>query len=135
MTEDICYLCGEANPDTREHVLPRCLLPKGNTRWSQRLTLKAHKKCNVAYSQDEEYLRDLLETQPAFEIRSGKEEGELVWTEPKRVFLRSDQRTENIRNRLKHFVSRVETMSVVHSHHVINVEHEHRQSPPSRSSA
>src|SRR4029453_18321733 len=71
----------------------------------------------------------LPDAQPPSAISTGQEDSELVSTEPKHVILRSDKRTENLRNRLKHFVSGFVTMSVVHSHHPINFEHEYRQRP------
>ncbi len=55
----ICYLCGEKGANTKDHLPPRCLLPK-NQSGVQRLTLPAHKNCNNGYSKDEEYFRDLI---------------------------------------------------------------------------
>lgn len=55
----ICFICGEPGADTIEHVISRCLLPKG-TPGTQRFTLPAHRKCNESFSLDEEYLRDLI---------------------------------------------------------------------------
>ncbi|MEA2166089.1 MAG: hypothetical protein QOK37_4216 [Thermoanaerobaculia bacterium] len=53
----ICYLCGKKGAGSKDHVPPKCLLPKdGRTR----LTLWAHAECNVATSADEEYLRDVV---------------------------------------------------------------------------
>jgi hypothetical protein len=60
MTQTICYLCGLPGADTKEHVIPRAFLSKGNYNGQPRLTLPAHRKCNQAFSADEEYARDLL---------------------------------------------------------------------------
>lgn len=57
MTTPICYLCGKPNPDTRDHVPPRCLLADHG---DNRLTLPAHRDCNTGFSRDEEYFRDLI---------------------------------------------------------------------------
>jgi hypothetical protein len=54
---ELCYIYGRENPDTRDHVPPKCLLPKGS---ANRLTLPAHKNCNNGFSKDEEYFRDLV---------------------------------------------------------------------------
>lgn len=56
----VCYLCGEKGANTKDHVPPKCLLPKNQSSHIQRLTLAAHKQCNNQYSRDEEYFRDLI---------------------------------------------------------------------------
>src|SRR5690349_8365541 len=56
-TPKICYLCGASGADTKDHVPPKCLLPKSGAR---RLTIPAHKNCNARYALDEEYFRDLI---------------------------------------------------------------------------
>jgi hypothetical protein len=55
-----CYLCGLPGADTKDHVPPKCLLPKNQTDMPQRITLPAHAHCNSGASSDEEYVRDLL---------------------------------------------------------------------------
>lgn len=52
----ICYLCGELGADSKDHVPPKCLLPRGG----HRVTLWAHAECNRSSSLDEEYVRDLI---------------------------------------------------------------------------
>ncbi|PYS47964.1 MAG: hypothetical protein DMF68_14560 [Acidobacteria bacterium] len=56
----ICYLCGEPGADSRDHVPPKGLLPEFQYGKYQRITVPAHRKCNSATSDDEEYVRDLL---------------------------------------------------------------------------
>lgn len=56
----ICYLCGKLGADSKDHVPPKGLLPAGNYRGQQRITVPAHKSCNSSASGDEEYLRDVL---------------------------------------------------------------------------
>lgn len=51
----LCYLCGEAGADTRDHVPPRGMFPKepkGNL-----ITVPAHRACNGAFSQDDARFR------------------------------------------------------------------------------
>lgn len=55
----ICYLCGKAGADSRDHVPPKSLLPPG-TDSQKRITVAAHRACNSAPAADEEYVRDLL---------------------------------------------------------------------------
>ncbi len=84
MKNSICYLCGKPNADTKDHVPPKCFLPKGNPVGTDRLTLWAHQKCNQEYSMDEEYLRDLL-APPASEYPQGGhliEKARKAWERP-----------------------------------------------------
>src|SRR5256885_2852202 len=60
MTGAICYLCGRPGADSKDHVPPKGLLPKAQYGRYQRITVPAHRKCNSATSDDEEYVRDLL---------------------------------------------------------------------------
>lgn len=60
MTDTTCYLCGNSGADTRDHVPPKGFLERGNYKGIQRITLPAHARCNQAFSDDEEYVRDLL---------------------------------------------------------------------------
>ena len=55
----ICYLCGKAGADSKDHVPPQSLLPP-ETDSQQRITVTAHRACNSAPAADEEYVRDLL---------------------------------------------------------------------------
>lgn len=57
MTNEICYLCGKPDPDTKDHVPPKCLLADSN---ANRVTIPAHRACNTDFSKDEEYFRDLV---------------------------------------------------------------------------
>jgi hypothetical protein len=60
MNHDICYLCGKAGADTRDHVPPKAFLGQGNYGRTPRITLPAHGDCNGECSDDEEYVRDLI---------------------------------------------------------------------------
>ena len=56
---NICYLCGKAGADSKDHVPPKGLLPTGQS-FDNRITVPAHRDCNSNASLDEEYLRDLI---------------------------------------------------------------------------
>jgi hypothetical protein len=56
----ICYICGNADADTKDHVIPKTFLGRGNFNNAPRLTLPAHRKCNESFSEDEEYTRDVV---------------------------------------------------------------------------
>ena len=72
----ICYLCGLSNPDTNDHVPPRGLF----TTSLQRLTLPAHEKCNIEFSKDEEYFRDVIVQQAvAFKMNNTEEVTAKIW--------------------------------------------------------
>lgn len=60
MKVSICYLCGKPGADSKDHVPPKGLLPESAYGKYQRITVPAHRECNSAASDDEEYLRDLL---------------------------------------------------------------------------
>jgi hypothetical protein len=84
MNNHICYICGKRNAKTKDHVPPKCFLPKSNPVGSHRLTLWAHTKCNQEYSKDEEYLRDLL-APPAIDYPQGNhmiEKAKKAWEHP-----------------------------------------------------
>lgn len=49
-----CYLCGGANPDSRDHVPPRCFFDRVP---ANMITLPACTACNRGAALDEEYLR------------------------------------------------------------------------------
>ena len=54
----LCYICGKAGADSRDHVPPRGIfpkLPRGNL-----ITVPAHKACNEAFSEDDEALRNVI---------------------------------------------------------------------------
>ena len=55
-----CYLCGGGGATSKDHVPPKSLLPKGDLGATPRLTLLTHRRCNEAYSRDEEYFRDII---------------------------------------------------------------------------
>ena len=57
-----CYLCGKATPkpNTRDHIPPKSLFPKGNWNNQERLTMPTHFECNKAYSDDEQYFSTLI---------------------------------------------------------------------------
>lgn len=53
-----CYNCGASEASTRDHVIPKSLIPKP---WPANLpTVPACESCNRAFSKDEEYVRDRL---------------------------------------------------------------------------
>src|SRR5437016_1658673 len=54
----ICYLCGEPRSDSRDHLPPKCLIPKNLK--GRRITLNAHSACNGRFAADEEYLRNYV---------------------------------------------------------------------------
>ena len=54
----LCYLCGKAGADSRDHVPPRGIfpkLPRGNL-----ITVPAHEACNKAFSEDDEAFRNAI---------------------------------------------------------------------------
>ncbi len=72
----ICYLCGLSNPNTKDHVPPQGLF--STTR--QRLTLPAHEKCNIEFSKDEEYFRDVIVQQAvAFKMTNTEVVTAKIW--------------------------------------------------------
>lgn len=60
MKSAICYLCGKPGANSKDHVPPKGLLPEAQYGQYQRITVPAHRDCNSASSEDEEYVRDLL---------------------------------------------------------------------------
>lgn len=60
MISRVCYLCGRAGADSKDHLPPKALLPQSQFGTYQRITVPAHRLCNSAASGDEEYVRDLL---------------------------------------------------------------------------
>lgn len=66
--DPICYLCSLPDPDTRDHIPPKNLFPKGTL--VNALTLPSHKTCNTGFSLDEEYFRDNISAlyAPNYEI-------------------------------------------------------------------
>ena len=66
--KDVCYLCGRSDPDTKDHVPPKTILPKG----IRRMTLPAHRACNNEFSADEEYFRDVVGP-PALDYPDGSD--------------------------------------------------------------
>jgi len=70
----LCYLCGKAGADSRDHVPPRGIfpkLPRGNL-----ITVPAHKACNEAFSEDDEALRNVI-----IAASSRSEAGRQAWDE------------------------------------------------------
>lgn len=61
-----CYICGETDPDTKDHVIPRAFLGNGNFNNQNRLTLPAHRSCNEEFSEFEEYTRDAIVPEAEF---------------------------------------------------------------------
>lgn len=60
----LCYLCGEAGADTRDHVPPRGMFPKqpkGNL-----ITVPAHRACNEKYARDDERFRNYIVAMGSF---------------------------------------------------------------------
>jgi hypothetical protein len=56
-----CYLCGENEADSRDHIPPKNIfLPKLRGKGEDLITVPAHSKCNGAYSKDDEYFRFFL---------------------------------------------------------------------------
>jgi len=56
--QKFCYLCGQSNPDTKEHIPPRGIFPKKPK--GQLITVPAHKDCNNRFSRDDELFRNLI---------------------------------------------------------------------------
>jgi hypothetical protein len=56
----ICYICGKDGANTKDHVIPKTFLGPTSKTYPNRLTLRAHKDCNRAYSTDEDYARDVI---------------------------------------------------------------------------
>ncbi|MCL4204732.1 MAG: hypothetical protein KJ000_19790 [Pirellulaceae bacterium] len=62
MSRPMCMFCGgeiESEELTMEHFVPKCLWEKGH-RPDKTKTLPAHKDCNNAFSEDNEYFRDVI---------------------------------------------------------------------------
>ena len=62
MRPQLCMFCGdEIRPDelTMEHFVPKALWEKGRHPEKMK-TLPAHKTCNQAFSDDNEYFRDVM---------------------------------------------------------------------------
>src|SRR6056297_601227 len=57
--EERCVYCGE-KADTRDHVVPSSFFPKPKP--DDLITVPACYDCNNSYSDDEEYLRNILST-------------------------------------------------------------------------
>lgn len=66
MKSEVCYLCGEIGATTRDHLPPKAFLGRGNYNQTPRITLPAHIKCNLEFSEDEEYVRDLMAPSAGF---------------------------------------------------------------------
>lgn len=59
LVQNICSLCGEVTPDTKEHVIPRVFLEKPFPK--ELPTTLSCLECNNSYSKDEQYLACLIE--------------------------------------------------------------------------
>jgi len=54
----ICYICGEPNADSDDHVPPKNIfLPEKRNQGEDLIKVPAHIKCNQMYSMDDEYFR------------------------------------------------------------------------------
>jgi hypothetical protein len=54
----LCYLCGKAGADTRDHIPPRDLFPEEPT--GQLITVPAHYNCNHCFHKEDELFRNLI---------------------------------------------------------------------------
>jgi hypothetical protein len=54
----LCYLCGQTNADTKDHIPPRRVFPE--IPMGQLLTVPAHTSCNGKFSEDDELFRNLV---------------------------------------------------------------------------
>ncbi len=54
-----CFICGQPNSDSVDHIPPKCLFAS-KYRDNNLITVPAHKTCNQAFSMDDEYFRDNL---------------------------------------------------------------------------
>jgi len=76
MTENaksLCYNCGIRQATTRDHIIPKTLLP--DPKPSRLLTVPACRECNESFSKDEEYFRDRL----AAVIGDPSSEDPVIW--------------------------------------------------------
>jgi len=53
-----CYICGQQDPDTRDHVIADCFFAE--PRPPNLLTFPAHRACNAGLSVSDEYARNIL---------------------------------------------------------------------------
>lgn len=67
--EDCCVFCGE-KADTREHVVPRCLLDKPYPK--DLPTVPSCRVCNNSFSEDEQYLMYLIDFLKSVEENQGE---------------------------------------------------------------
>ena len=90
MSSDItqkCYLCGQREADTRDHVFPRLLFPKGKAP-TNLPTLPACAQCNNELSKYEELFQQLVLSGRALDTGAARE----VWNTKVRANLRDAKR-------------------------------------------
>lgn len=51
----VCTYCGRSGADSRDHVLPKQLLPKPLASYPKPIVVPAHRACNDAFRKDDEY--------------------------------------------------------------------------------
>lgn len=58
---DVCYICGEENPNSKDHIPPKNIfLKKYRNLDSGLITVPSHSLCNKSYELDDEYFRYCL---------------------------------------------------------------------------
>lgn len=83
----VCYLCGQRLGDTRDHVFPRLLFPKGKAP-TNLITLPACAQCNNKLSKDEEVFQQLILSGRALDTDVARE----VWETKVRPNLKDKNR-------------------------------------------
>jgi hypothetical protein len=73
----LCYNCGLRQATTRDHVIPKTLIP--DPKPSDLPTLPACAECNQSFSRDEEYLRDRLAAVVGDPSYEGREMWNKAW--------------------------------------------------------
>ena len=83
----VCYLCGQRQATTRDHVFPRLLFATGNAP-TNLLTLPACLKCNNDLSKDEEIFQQLILSGRALDTPDARK----VWETKVRPNLKNEKR-------------------------------------------
>ena len=82
----ICYLCGKKQAETRDHIFPRNLFPRPLS--SNLPTVPCCQDCNNSLSNDEEVCRTSVASGKAYETLSGHR----IWDERVRPSLKQNRR-------------------------------------------
>lgn len=56
----VCTYCGKPDPDSRDHVPPKQLLPKPLASFPKPIIVPAHKSCNLGFRKDDEYFSSFI---------------------------------------------------------------------------